>query len=134
MTIEEAIAAELIRQGGVAALVGTRVYPTTLPEKPTYPAIVYERIGATPVRSHSGFGGLTEARYRLTVLAATPAEAARVAVAVEDALDGFSGFLGHDTDGVETDAIFLDDDSTGYEDDLQVYRRDLVFWIQHTGR
>ena len=66
--------------------------------------------------------------------AAVTAEAARVAVAVQGAFDGFNGFLGHDTDGVETDAMFLDDDSTGYEDDLQVYRRDLVFWIQHTGR
>lgn len=50
MSIEAAIRAHLIGDAGLAALVGARVYPTHLPQKPTLPAITYQFISTLPTQ------------------------------------------------------------------------------------
>lgn len=42
--IEEALYSRMTAHAGLAALVGTRVYPDQLPQNPTLPAVVYQRI------------------------------------------------------------------------------------------
>lgn len=56
---------------GLAALVGSRVYPTPAPQNVVAPFITYQRISAT---RRSGFGsdvGLVDARFQFDVIAAT---------------------------------------------------------------
>ncbi len=44
MTIEEALKTYLQSVAGVSALISTRIYPETLPQEPTLPAIKYDII------------------------------------------------------------------------------------------
>jgi hypothetical protein len=45
---------------------GKSVYPLALPEKPTYPAIVYQRISSVPKKTHDTMGH-EEARFQITI-------------------------------------------------------------------
>ena len=45
---------------------GKSVYPLGLPEKPTFPAIVYQRISSVPKKTHNTLG-LEVARFQVTV-------------------------------------------------------------------
>lgn len=48
--IEAAIRAHLIADAGLAALVGARVYPLQLPQRPTLPAVTYQHISTLPTQ------------------------------------------------------------------------------------
>lgn len=89
----------------MSALVGSRIYPLRLPERPTLPAIRYQRISTDPADSHSGSSGLEHVRVQLGVHAATYASAEAVAAAIKTALDavgsagpGQASFVVNDTD------------------------------------
>lgn len=51
----------LVDDAGVSALVGTRVYPRVIPQKPTYPLIVFRLIGGDSDMDLSGGSGFAEA-------------------------------------------------------------------------
>jgi len=66
VSVEADVYAALTGNAGVAALVGTRVYPQQLPDDVTFPAIAYRNIDSVPV------GGLCEvARIQLDVYGVT---------------------------------------------------------------
>lgn len=48
--IEAAIRAHLIADAGLSALIGARVYPVQLPQRPTLPAITYQDISTLPTQ------------------------------------------------------------------------------------
>ena len=49
--IEEVIVSKLKAHSGLAALVGAWVYPAPLPQRPTLPAVTYQRISTTPYQT-----------------------------------------------------------------------------------
>lgn len=49
--IEAAIRTHLIGDAGLAALVAARVYPVQLPQRPTLPALTYQRISTVPTQT-----------------------------------------------------------------------------------
>lgn len=61
--IEAAIRAHLIADAGLTALVGSRVYPMQLPQRPTLPAVTYQRISSTPTQ-HRGAAAAGHERTR----------------------------------------------------------------------
>ena len=54
MSAETEVYAALSGHVGLAAIVSTRIYPDVLPEKTTYPAVVFSRESTNPIRSISG--------------------------------------------------------------------------------
>ncbi len=127
MTIEEAIHAHLKAHASVSALAGDRVYPKVMPQKPTYPAIVYHRISGVREPNQQGPSGLTHPRFQFDCYGATYAAAKGLADAVRFALDGFQGTMGG---GPHVSAAFVENDADDYDDELGIHRQivDVVIW------
>lgn len=88
MSVETALFTRLTStHAGTAALIGTRCYPLRLPQKPTFPAVVYQRV------SSSGQIGTTDRRtprLQLSCWATTYAGARALAVQVRAALEEYA--------------------------------------------
>lgn len=100
---------------GVTSIVGSRIYPTLLPQAPTYPAITYGRVSNT---GQMGTTVLRESRYQIDCWATTYAATQTLAAAVKAALEEHT-----DTDqtpGIKMSRVVneLDD----YDSDAEVYR------------
>ena len=54
MSAETEVYAALSGHAGLTAIVAARIYPDVLPEKTTYPAVVFSRESTNPIRSISG--------------------------------------------------------------------------------
>lgn len=119
MIIQQAIRQHLTANGGVSALVATRVHPQVLPQRPTYPAVRYAVID-TPRDMHmQGASGLTWPRVQIDGFAQTYAAAVELAKAIRLAMNGFQGTMGTGP-GVEVDAVFLVDERDLYDDDTEL--------------
>lgn len=94
MTIETELRTYTLAGAGVAALVGARMHPRMLPQTPTLPAIVYQRIDTRRLHHLDGPDGLPRARMQVTCWATTPAGAYDLAAAVRSRLDGYRGTWG----------------------------------------
>jgi hypothetical protein len=80
--IEEVIVAKLTGHAGLAALVGARVYPAPLPQRPTLPAVTYQRISTEPIQTRdSAQANFERPRFQFDVW--TDSQASRVAVAAQ---------------------------------------------------
>ena len=107
--IGEALVTRLESQGGLTALVGTRIYPERLPQNPTYPAIAVSRIASERPVSLLGSSGIVGARYQFDVYAKTYAAVKAAVEQLRLALDSFAGTV----DGVVIQEV-------GFESDVDV--------------
>lgn len=89
MSLEGAIYSRLTTTAGVTALVSTRVYPIELPERPTYPAATYQRVGGRSVQSHQlpKTGTSAFASVQITAFAETRRAAHTVLAAIRAAIE-----------------------------------------------
>lgn len=94
MTLEEGLRTYTLAGSAVAALVGTRMYPRMLPQTPTLPALVYQRIDTRRLHDLAGPDGLPRPRMQVTCWAPLPLSASGLAAAVRQRLDGYRGAMG----------------------------------------
>ena len=96
ITIEEGLAAFLVANAAVNAIVAGRVYPNKLPQTVTLPALTYQRIDTPRVHSHdtSGATGTAHPRIQFDCWAASYANAKGLADALRGALNGYKGTMG----------------------------------------
>jgi len=127
MTIEEGLYDYLSTDVGVSALVSTRIYPGTLPQNWTNPAISYQRISGERVRNLTGPAGRARPRIQIDCWADSYSGAKALATAVRSAMDGYAGLMGT----TRVSSIVLESDTDFYETDIQVYRVSMDFWISH---
>lgn len=129
MTISTAIFSRLSGDATVSGLVGTRIYPQTLPQEPTYPAITYDRVSTRAIQCR-GNGSYKASRWQFDCYAITYLGAEALGQAIEDSLTTWTRASGPRVsvvlaenwrDGFED--IVLGDASTG------VYRATLDFFI-----
>lgn len=124
--IEADLRAYLIAQPAITSLVGTRVYPMTLPQGAVFPAITYQRVGGAPEFSHDGGSDVARARMQLDCWSTTYGDAASLGLAVKQALSGYRGPMGATPDVAAriTNAMDLD------EPELSLRRRmlDVALW------
>jgi hypothetical protein len=123
MNAEGAIRAAILASAPVTALVGTRVYPMMLPQAPTFPAIVYQRISTVPDMLVEG-PGFAPIRIQLSMWASTFDGARTLADAVVTALHGY-----HGGELRLSRLINLLDD---YEPDTKLFRVIADFRVHHT--
>lgn len=128
MTIEAGIYAHLIGNAGVAALVGTRIYPLLVPQDAELPALAYQRISGPRDHAHDGPSGLALARMQLICVAASYDGAKALSEAVRAAMDGHKGSMGT----VTVDACLLDNeiDQWAAAHEAPVVRHDYMIWYQ----
>lgn len=99
ITIEEGLAAFLVANAGVNALISGRVYPNKLPQDVTLPAITYQRIDSPRIHAHDSSGATGTARPRMQIDCwaggSEPYKSAKaISDAVRAALDGYRGTFG----------------------------------------
>lgn len=75
----------------VAGLVGTRMWPVRLPQKPTLPALVYQRISGVRIENLRGPASAAEPRYQIDAWAVTVAGAQELGAAVRRRLEAYVG-------------------------------------------
>lgn len=128
MALEEGLYAYLVADAGVAALIGTRLYPLLVPQDAALPAMAYQRISGPRDHTHDGASGLAMARIQFTAVGSSYSEAKSVMAALRAALDGFSGTMGEVTVG----AALLQNERDEWAEsfDLPVVRQDYMVWYQ----
>jgi len=94
VTLEAELRTYTLAGAAVLALVGTRMHARMLPQSPTLPAIVYQRIDTRRQHDLDGPDGLPRPRMQVTCWGSTPAVAYSVAQTVRERLDGFKGAWG----------------------------------------
>jgi len=109
--IEAALRTHALASAPLVALVGGRIYPSVLPQNPTYPAITYFRVSGPRLYDHGGASGMAEARIQFDCWASTYSAVKAVAAALRVALSGYSGTVG----GVTIASIYLDSEIDSYE-------------------
>jgi len=146
----------------VAALVGTRIYPNIVPQRATFPVVVYNQISSERTSVMGRDTGTVDSTWQIDVYAQTYAGARELAVGVRKALQRYSGWtpvatqadqvLERDDDIVlERDGdtvvqrtligtkliqqIFVEADTDFYEDDTRLHRvsTDLRIWYDESG-
>lgn len=102
--MEEALIAKLLADGGVAALVGTRVYPVARPQGSVFPAVTLATVSNVPVYTNDGESGIAEARVQIDCWGETYGSVKTAARAVIAALSAFFGTV----DGTVFQYVLLD--------------------------
>ena len=120
MNTDESLYARLSTYAPLMALVSTRIYPMSLPQTPTLPAVTYYRVNA-PTEHMLGetASSIERAGYRIQCWGISWASAVAVAEQVIAALDAFAGNLGGATGvrcwGTRTNSLDLDDPETSWK-------------------
>lgn len=95
-TLNKEVYTYLKNDAGVAAEVGTKIYPLRAPNSAALPYIVFQRIDDIGRHHHRGAAGLPSASMQITVWGPnSPQETVNdAAEAVRLAMDGFQGEMG----------------------------------------
>jgi hypothetical protein len=104
--------------GALAALISTRIYPHTLPQEPTLPALTYFRVSTAPVHNHNLDYAWALKRFQFDIYAATYL----VCLAVKDALIEAMGYLSY--------TAHWDNDQDINEPELGRYRLQIDFMLE----
>jgi hypothetical protein len=133
MMLEEGLYAHMNGFAGLAALVGDRNYPLTMPDDVAYPAIRFQRIDTPRVHSRDGYAGLAHPRISVTCFALTPLEAKRVAAQVVAAAWEAQTTL--TMGGLPIQGVEVVDEVDLYDSQVKVYYTvvDLIIWYQEEG-
>lgn len=93
-TIHEALLVALSLDGGLADVVGDRIYPDAVPKGVAGPAAAYQLVSLTRERGLRGANGIARAWFQLTCTRASRAECRAFAEAIRQLFDGYRGFIG----------------------------------------
>ena len=126
--IEKELVGYLLADAGLALMIGDRLHDMVLPQSPTLPAVVWQRISTTRVHSQSGASRLARPRFQFTCWATTTLAAIQVAGALREALDGYGGRMGM----VENVAIFGEGENAGLDPETGLRNVALDFFIWHS--
>jgi hypothetical protein len=131
MTLEQALYNYLASApAGLVTLLAGRIYPLTLPQEAALPAVSYQRISTTGMRTMGAPRLGREATFQFDVWATSHASRLAVTDALRVALDGYSGTMGG-AGGVDVLAVQMQNDQDGYEPLTKAYRGIVEFKIWH---
>jgi len=126
MIIESALRAIIIADNGVKA-VTTRCYYNYIPQSPTYPLIVIQRVTGSRVHHLSGPSGAVRPRFQIEAWAETYAAAKALANLIRVALDGKE----YTQDGVIFSCL-SQAEIDGYEDAVNAHRIIQDYSVRYT--
>lgn len=120
--IEEGLQARI-----AAAVEHDRVYPLTMPQDPTYPAVTFGRVSAARHLESTGPSGFVAARFQVDAYAESYAAAIIQAQSIRGTLDGVRGTWGDTVVAVSA----LDGERIEFESETALYRVSLDFTIHY---
>ena len=140
MSVHSAIRAFLTTDVAIAALVGQRVFTTSLPEntihdEAAFPAIVMHQISRVPTSSHSGDSGYTDYRFQFNIWAKSEEDVEAVSSAVIAALNCYKGPMPAIGDAqITVESAFLDSEDRDKDDpgdgrEMWVSRQDYLISV-----
>ena len=115
MSVEAALKALVSGDSGVAALVGSRVYPLIRPQDSPLPAIVYQEIFTETYVPADGDSGWRRGRFQWSAWAETYASIKAMRGALVACLNGYAGG--------SIERIAIDAMNDDYEPDSGLYRQ-----------
>jgi hypothetical protein len=124
--IGKAIRQILIADSIVAAIT-TRCYPSTLPQDPVYPLILYMRVTGPREHSLQGAVGMATPRFQVEAWAETYAAAKALAAAIRGALDNYRGTAA----SVRIGSCLIIGEWDTYEPEVNCHRIIMDFSIIH---
>jgi len=128
--IEYAVRRQLLDNAAVAAIVGDRIYPLTIPQGEPLPVITYRVVATDEDNQEGDADTLARARVQLDCWAMTHKQANDLARAVRLALPTTTGALGSGTNRVEGVSIIpIETGRQFYEPDTRYYRVMLEFYV-----
>lgn len=142
MSIYRALRAFLLADAPIAAAVGTRIYPTKLPQNATFPALTVTRVSGSRIGRLKGRASLARPRYQIDAWTKERASASAFEEAqvlgglVLDRLEAYSGTMTDPTTSpptvYQTWVEFLDDREF-FEEDVNggFYRHSSDYYIWH---
>lgn len=124
--VRAALRQYLLADAPIAAIVGTRVYPSRMPQGEVRTSIVYTRVSEVGDHHLSGPSGLTRTRVQIDSWAQTIDAAVALADAVKECLDGFRGSVQWDENSpgnaVTVQGVFFDGSRDLYDDASKLNR------------
>jgi hypothetical protein len=128
MSVSTDLRAFILADGTVAGLIGTRLYPLTLPQAPTLPAMSYQWISGQHFNAMDAPSKLSGPRVQFTCWAATYLQAEAVVEALRKRLNGFRGMAG----ATEIQGAFMESERDLYESDPALFARSADFFVYYT--
>jgi len=117
-SIDTALYTRMTGFAGLAALVGTRIYPAPIPQGATYPLVTYQQISGVRDYVYSNQSGLVRARFQVDSYAETATGARALAEQVRLALSIYNGV----SDGITIDLIQIINEERVYDDEVDLHR------------
>lgn len=124
MTLEEGLYVYLQSKTDITNLVSTRVYPYTLPQEVTLPAITYSRNNTPRELTHDTSGStgtLAKVGMQFDVYAETYAKVKQVTDALRKVLNGYSGTMGTAPNTIAVRAALVFDELADFQGDVGLY-------------
>ena len=117
----------------VEALVAARIYPLTIPQDPTLPALTYQLITPGSLIAHDGLLGTGYSRYQITGFDDDYDVLIDLMNKVRTAMGGYSGTLGVAPNQVVVQAMIpADTGYSNYDPQIDRYMRALDFYVWHS--
>lgn len=88
MSVESALAQELMNSSSVGAVMGDRIYPMAAPQSFNKPYVVYERLSSDLDYTQNGISNLQLASFRLTIGGGKYADVVNAHSVLQSALSG----------------------------------------------
>lgn len=140
-TIDRAFVGYLRSQAAVAQLVQDRIRPDALAQDDTYPAMAFTLVSAQRDMTQSGPSGVAVSRYQFDLYAESAGQVQDLAAAMRAVLIGTkdvppswratTSMADADGQAVEVQAVFLEDDDSGWIAEDRLYWRRLDFEFTH---
>lgn len=118
-SIDTALYTRLSGFAGLAALVGTGIYPPPAPQDATYPLVTFQQISG--VRTHvmgPNETGFVDARFQVDSWATSSTSARAVAEQVRLALSCYRGT----SDTIVIDLVVIENEQALYDDEVELHR------------
>jgi uncharacterized protein DUF3168 len=105
-SLHRALYAYLTLHAPLAALVGTRLYPSIAPSSAAFPYVTVQRLAVGSIYHMGGASATADTLAQVEAWALSGAEAQQVAKVIRLSLDGFTGLW----DGLEIDGVFVENE------------------------
>lgn len=128
MDVAAALVAFCKANATINAAIGGRIYPLTLPQKPTLPAAVYDEIDPGILHAMGGDDPLRRPTFEIECHAGTKLAAANALAAFETALQNYRGAFG----SLTCQAVLMDGGGEDYDPETETYwkSREFQFYVR----
>lgn len=126
-SLEEALWAGCSGASAINDLIGLRLYPLKLPQNPTYPAAIYQRISNLGLLAHDGPAQLDTARFQFDFFGRSYSQARAVATAFRTYLEGYHGLMGE----IRISVIVFENEIDAWGEEAGVFRLTQDYKIIH---